>query len=91
MENPSEDDWTAKVEKDLDEINLNISMESIKMMTKEEFSKKVRTAVNKAALKFRTVEKQKRSKVQKVNHDNLVMQNYLTPNVLDLKQAKLLF
>jgi hypothetical protein len=91
MENPSKDDWTTQVEKDLDEIDLNISMESMKMMTKEEFSKKVRSAVNKAALKFLTIEKRKRSKVKEVNHDNLTMQNYLSPNGLELKQAKLLF
>ena len=63
----------------------------MKMMTKEEFSKKVRSAVNKAALKFLTIEKQKRSKVKEVNHKNRSMQNYLSPNGLDLKQANILF
>ena len=91
MENPSKDDWTVQVEKDLKEIHLNISMESIKVMSKEEFGKKVRIAVSKAAFKFLRAEKQKRSKVREVKHDNLEMQNYLTPTGLSLKQAKLIF
>ena len=91
MKNPSKDDWTVQVEKDLKEIHLNISMESIKVMSKEEFGKKVRIAVSKAAFKFLRAEKQKRSKVREVKHDNLEMQNYLTPTGLSLKQAKLLF
>ena len=91
LENPSKDDWTTQVVKDMRDINLNISMECMKVMSKEVFSKNLKIAMSKAALKFLTVEKQKRSKVRDLAHDDLEMQNYLTPNGLSLKHAKLLF
>ena len=90
-EHPVRGDWVEQVKKDMNEIELDISMEVIKRFTKEAFKQKVSKAVNKAAFQYLCSEKKRMSKVMYVPHDNFKLQEYFHPSLLDIKEVKMLF
>ena len=90
-ENPVPGDWTEQVKIDLEKIKLDLTLETIKLMSKEEFQKVVKNAINKTAFAYLNVEKQKRDKVKHIEHRYLKLQPYLCPGNLNIREAKLLF
>ena len=90
-EHPIRGDWVEQVKKDMNEIELDISMEVIKRFTKEAFKQKVSKAVNKAAFQYLCSEKKRMSKVMYVPHDNFKLQEYFHPSLLDIQEVKMLF
>ena len=52
MENPIKGDWVEQVEKDMVEVQLDIQMDDIRIMSKPTFQLKVKTAVHKAAFNY---------------------------------------
>ena len=60
-------------------------------MSKEEFKKKVSSAVQKAGFWFLSSEKLKMSKVMSVQHESLSLQEYFHPSFLNIQEAKMLF
>ena len=71
---------------DLEKIKLNMTLEAIQLMSKEEFQKLVKVAIHKAAFTYLNAEK-----VKYVEHCYLKLQPYLCPGKLGVKEAKLLF
>ena len=71
MENPVKGDWILQAKKDLDEVNVDVDMEEIKIMSQENFKHKVKAAVNKAAFNYLSVEKARLSKIRDIHHEDL--------------------
>ena len=91
LENPVKGDWILQVRKDLDEVEMNVTMEDIQMMSIENFKAKVKTSIRKAALKYLNGEKARMSKIMHISHEALELQHYLSPTTLEVSEAKLLF
>ena len=91
LSNPVEGDWTEQVEKDLQDLNMNLSMNEIKSLSEECFRTKVKNAILKAAFEWLTSEKLKRSKVMNISYEKLQMQEYLLSTEMETREKKLLF
>ena len=91
IENPVAGDWIEQIKIDMEEIKLNLTMDAIKMLSKEVLQKQLKVAVQKAAFKYLIGEKEKRNKVKHVDHTHLRLQPYLCPGILEIQEAKLLF
>ena len=72
-------------------IKLNISLDEIKIMSKEVFKEKVSSAVQKAGFQFLSSEKLKMSKVMSEQHESFSLQEYFHPSFLNIQEAKMLF
>ena len=69
-------DWVTSVEKDLEELELNISFEEIRKMTKYRWKNIVKNTVHKNAFFTLEAKKQTHSKVKDLEHIRLEMQDY---------------
>ena len=87
-------DWVSMVLDDLDYLELQeLGLEGIKMMKKQIFRRLIRQKVrDKAFEKLETIKKS-HSKVEKIEHNELILQKYLQPNRTNIKkeEAQLIF
>ena len=91
-ETPSKNDFIVEVEKDLEHLEIFLSLEDIKRLSKEMLSNFVKKQSKEQALIFLNTQKLKHSKVMHIKHDELNMQEYLSPqHISSLKLAKFLF
>ena len=91
LENPSPGDWAVQVQEDLEEIDMNITMEEIKAVSEDSFRRKVKAAIQKAAFKWLTQEKATKSKIKNIQYPKFQLQEYFQGNTLDTREKKLLF
>ena len=92
IKNPSKDDFILSVESTLDELDIHLSHDDIKNLSKETFHKFAKKQIEEKALAFLNQIKLKHSKVLNIQHESLKMQEYLLPeNVRSIKLAKFLF
>ena len=91
LENPVKGDWSEQVLLDISEIDLQLTMQEIKNLSKESFRAKVKKAIERAALIWLIEEKGKKSKVKSLNYDVLKMQNFLEGSELETAEKKFLF
>ena len=80
MKTRNKKDWVTTVLKDLDELDIKLSFEEIKLMKKSSFQALVKTSINDYAFKNLEKSKLSHSKVEKVRHRTLQMRTYLSPN-----------
>ena len=90
-QNPVRGDWSEQITSDIEEINLQLTLEEIKGLPQESFRSKLKRAIDTAAFKWLMEEKKSKSKLEKLNFENLKMQNYLGSNELETLEKKLLF
>ena len=90
-DDPVKGDWFVQVKEDMDTIKLNLSLDDIKIMSKEVFKERVASAVQKAGFQFLSSEKSKMSKVMSVQHESLSLQEYFLPSFMNIQEAKMLF
>ena len=78
-------DWITQVMTDIKELRLEVDIESIKNIKKSNLKMMVTTAIREKS--FQDLEKKKKnhSKVMKVKHERLEMQNYLKPNDTNIR------
>jgi hypothetical protein len=89
---PSRNDFILGVEKDLDELEIYLSLDDIKNFPQETLRKFLKKQVNEKALMFLNKKKLKHTKVMHIQHTELSMENYLLPNnVKSLELARFLF
>ena len=92
IENPSKHDFILGVQKDLEHLEINLSLEDIQNLSKDMLRNFVKKQAKEQALKFLNTQKLKHSKVLHIKHDELIMQEYFRPqNIQSLNLAKFLF
>ena len=74
---PTQKDWVKTVENDLKDLKIGLSFEEIKNFKKVSLKRMLNKAVINRALQRLNTLKEKHSKVAKLNHSTLKMQNYL--------------
>ena len=91
VENPSKGDWSIQVAKDLEEVDLTLSLDEIKDLSVESFRAKVRKSINVAAFKWLLNQKKDKSKVMDIEYKSLKIQEYLVSSNLVTREKKFLF
>ena len=91
MEEPQKGDWWLTVKKDIEQLNLNLSLHEIKSMSKESFKNLVQKAVKAEAFNWLSIKKCKSKKVKNVPHGRLEIQKYLSQPIMSTKETKFLF
>ena len=92
MENPSKQDWIHSVEKDLEFLDIFLSYDDIKELSKFQFKTFLDKATEAKALEYLNNVKLKHSKVLHIRHEELIMQPYLLPKgAWDNQLSKFLF
>ena len=80
------------MESTLEELDIHLSHDDIKNLSKETFQKFLKKQIEEKALAFLNQIKLKHSKVLNIKHESLMMQEYLLPeNMRSIKLAKFLF
>merc|ERR1712240_489546 len=77
LEKPTRRDWASSCLKDLENINLKLTLEQIKSMKKEKYKSIVKERVSEAALKY-LINKQGK-KGREIKYPSLEMSEYLLP------------
>ena len=91
LSNPVDGDWTKQVQKDLQDIDMNLSMNDIKSLSEDCLRTKVKNAISKAAFKWLTSEKLKKTKVMNISYEKFGIQEYLVSPEMETREKKLLF
>jgi hypothetical protein len=77
FKNPTRGDWASTCIKDLQELDLTLSLEEIKTMTKYKFSKMLKMKISENALNY--LKKRKGKKGKEIVYECLEMSEYLKP------------
>ena len=90
-EKPTKGDWWFDVKKDLIDLELEMSLEEIKRMSKNSFKRRIKSAVEKVSLKYLNNKKFEKTKLKDLCYEDLKMQEYLKSSDLKISERKLLF
>ena len=89
---PSKNDFILSVEDDLQELDIYLSVEEIKNLSKDRMRKFVKNQVNEKVLIFLNNLKKSHSKVLHINHSELKLQDYFHPtNVKSIQLSKFIY
>merc|ERR1712105_196213 len=78
LQNPTKGDWASTCIQDLKDLEICLTFEEIKKMSKNQLSKLVKKSIQKKALEY-LLQKQ-RSKGSEIYYEDLQMAEYLLPN-----------
>ena len=87
---PLPGDWILQVREDCKVLEINMSSEEIKQLSKVTFQKFVKGRIEKLAFDWLIKEKNKQSKCASISYEKLQMQDYLTSNKFTTHQKKFL-
>ena len=82
MEDPKAGDWWLQVKKDIEELELNLSLHDIKLMSHEKLQKTVQQSVKVAAFRWLSEKKSNSKKVKNIPHGRLEIVKYLSDHIL---------
>lgn len=88
---PTKNDWVIAVQKDLNELKIDLTFEDIKNYTKNSFSKLIKGKVKEAAFSYLIELKNQHSKMHMLEYNKLEMQKYLKCKTVTPKSAKTIF
>ena len=88
---PSVHDWALQIEKDRADINLQISENEIKLMSKEQFRNIVQQKIEKVAIEYLVKVKNSHSKTKNLNIKGFYPQEYLLSKNLKISEVQNLF
>ena len=91
MDSPKDGDWWLTVLDDISELQLDISLDDIKRMSKECFKKKVKHAASAKAFTWLNEKKQNLKKIKNVCNEKFEMNQYFSSSILSTDQKKILF
>ena len=90
-ENPSKNDFVQTCLKYLKTLDIDLTFEQISKMSKQSFKTVLKQKTKITALKYLNKEKATQSKILNIDHQKLVMQEYLLDSDRNLKVPKLIF
>ena len=89
IESPSKNDWILLIEKDLSSLEIYLSYENIKGLSKLEFKSFVQECVRRKALHYLNAIKSSHRKVMHIKHSSLNLQTYFLPqNIRSVQLSK---
>ena len=91
LKNPSKSDWGQTVISDLEYVDMDMRLCDIANTKTEKFKEMVKKNIQQAALNYLNKEKSNHNKVKHIPHNEMKIQDYLSPNELTIDEAKCLF
>ena len=91
LKNPSKSDWGQTVISDLEYVDMDMRLCDIAKTKTEKFKEMVKKNIQQAALNYLNKEKSNHNKVKHIPHNEMKIQDYLSPNELTIDEAKCLF
>ena len=93
MEQRTKKDWVTAVLKDLENLNIKLEMEQIKMMKKSSFMGIIKDKIRAKTFKNMEKIKQNHTKVKNIQHKEMKIQKYLLPNSCKMskEEAQIIF
>ena len=91
LEQPTKGDWVSTCINDLKEMNVELDLNEIRMMTKENFKKIIKMKISEISLEY--LLRKRGSKGKEIKYDRLEMADYLQPynKTLTLEEKRQLF
>ena len=89
--NPVKDDWTTQIDKDKEELNINLSDSDIKEMSKFNFKKLIKEKIKISTMDHLNQLKESHSKIKNIEYPDLKCSDYLVNKIISTKEAKMLF
>ena len=89
--NPGRNDWIQTILQDINDLQLNMSIDEIKLCPRSKFKIIVREKCGTTAFKSLMVSKNSHSKLAQLSYSKLELQPYLKDGTLNCKDARLLF
>ena len=87
-EYPVKNDWTKKVQEDLNELNIDLSLEEIKKKSENSFKRLVKIKTEELALDYLLNLKENHTKMDNIHYSQLKMQMYLKSDKIPVNEAK---
>ena len=91
LSEPTRQDWGESVQKDIEDFELNLTLNQIEKMYQPKFHNLVKKKEQIHTLKYLNSVKAKHSKVLHISHSALEMADYLKPNGITNTEARFLF
>ena len=91
LESPVSGDWGQTCLKNLEELNIQMTIKEIEKMPEQSFRKLVRKQIVEKALEYLNKQKGKHSKVLHLNHPRLETQSYLEAHEHSIQESRFLF
>ena len=91
LDQPTRNDWGQTVLKDIQTYKLDLTVDDIESMSQAKFNTLVKTKGQQNTLEYLNGKKGTHTKVLHIEHSDLVMQDYLQPNDLSIKESKFTF
>ena len=88
---PVKGDWTLDVRKNLEELNIDLTLEEIKQKSKNSFKRMTRIKAKEYSLNYLLNLSDRHEKMENLLYTDLRMQNYLNDSEIPVKEAKNLF
>ena len=85
---PVKDDWTTQVQKDLQDLKIDLSLEDMKKKSEYSFNRLVKVKMNEFCLDYLLNIKERHSKMDNLHYVELKLQNFLTDDDISMKEAK---
>ena len=89
--NPVKKDWIHAIDSDMKELNIEITDEELKTISKVNFKKIIKKAAIKRTITYLNNLKKKHSKMDDIIYERLEQQGYLNDERINTSQVKLLF
>jgi hypothetical protein len=89
IEKPSKNDWIKLIQEDLSSLEIYLSYEDIKGLSKQQFKSFVHNCILKKALEYLNLLKSSHTKVLHIKHSKLTLQSYFLPqNIRSVQLSK---
>ena len=88
---PAKGDWTFEVKENLEELNINLTLDEIKVKSKYSFNRLVKIRTKEYTLNYLLDLKDEHSKMDKLQYSELKLQKYLKNVDLTVQEAKNLY
>ena len=88
---PVKNDWTITVKQDLKDLKIDLSLDEIKRKTNWSFKKLVKVKTKEFALDYLLKLKERHSKMNSLEYQELKIQNYLKDENISVKEAQNIF
>ena len=90
-DNPVKDDWTLEVKRNLEELNIHLSLEEIQKKSTNSFKNLIKTRAKEFALDYLLNLSERHEKMENLHYTDLEIQNYLHDPKIPAAEAKNLF
>ena len=88
---PVKDDWTLKVEENLKELDISLSLDEMKKKSEYSFKRLVKIKAEEFTLNYLLGLKEKHTKMEKLDYIELKLQKYLKDDKIPVEEAKNLY